>query len=683
MSDPAAGGSAQPPQGEPGGYAPSVAERFSAFQRAGGLVVPLITILLAFLIAGLVVLVTTGHNPLSTYRAIFNGTGLVWFFHPGNYSIGIPFTEATVWFPWDTNSLESRDAYALQQTLLLTTTLIFTGLAVAFAFRCGLFNIGGQGQYIAGSLAAVWVGSSFASMAQFPHVVLGIAAAALAGAFLAGIAGFLKATVGAHEVVVTIMLNWIMFWTGQWLLGSDGPLNANIATSTSEDVADSGKLPTFWGLGVLQGAHVGIFLGIAALVVYAIVLNRTTLGYEVRAVGHSPDAARYGGISVGAELLPRHGDRRGLRRHRRLDGRPRLGVPGRSEHDLSVDDRVPRDRRRPPRPEHRDRHGPRGSPLRRPTHGNVPAQPRPGDLQAGAREQPDPHDPGARRALRRRRPPDPVRLERAEEGQAWGSTAPDDPSGAGVVSALAVASRPVTRLTTPRAIGVLGIALGLISCWLALPPIHARGLGWPAVFGILALAAAITSITRGGGRVGWGAVAVAIIGMSLGIAAQQSGLGNLDLVFAWSVLLGATLRYATPLAFAAMGGLFSERSGVVNIGLEGMMLMGAFFGFYAADKFGSWSLGLVAAMLAGAALAAVHAFFCIHLRADQIVVGTGINFLALGITGYAFVDLYGDQGSPTDVSAPGSPVTRLRRPHPGCLHRASRVRRHLPAIRLR
>ena len=191
------------------------------------------------------------------------------------------------------------------------------------------------------------------------------------------------------------------------------------------------------------------------------------------------------------------------------------------------------------------------------------------------------------------------------------------------MSGLAVASRPVTRLTTPHAIGVLGIALGLVSCWLALPPIHARGLGWPAVFGILALAAAITSITRGGGRVGWGAAATAIIGMSLGIAAQQSGLGNLDLVFVWSVLLGATLRYATPLAFAAMGGLFCERSGVVNIGLEGMMLMGAFFGFYGADRFGSWPLGLVCAILAGAALAVVHAYFCIHLRADQIVVGTG------------------------------------------------------------
>jgi ABC-type uncharacterized transport system permease subunit len=287
------------PRQEPGGYAPSVAERFDVFSRAGGFLTPLITTLLAFAIGGLVVLVTTGHNPLSTYRAIFNGTGLSWFFHPGSHHVDIPFTSTHVWFAWDTNSFQSHDAYALQQTLLLTTTLIFTGLAVAFAFRCGLFNIGGQGQYIAGSLAAVWVGSSFARLAHFPHVLLAVAAAALAGALLAGIAGFLKATVGAHEVVVTIMLNWIMFWGGQWALGEGGPLNHNAATSTSADVTASGKLPTFWGLGILQGAHVGLFIGIAALIVYALILNRTTLGYEVRAVGHNPDAARYGGIAVG------------------------------------------------------------------------------------------------------------------------------------------------------------------------------------------------------------------------------------------------------------------------------------------------------------------------------------------------------------------------------------------------
>jgi ABC-type uncharacterized transport system permease subunit len=103
------------------------------------------------------------------------------------------------------------------------------------------------------------------------------------------------------------------------------------------------------------------------------------------------------------------------------------------------------------------------------------------------------------------------------------------------------------------------------------------------------------------------------------------------------------------LTFAAIGGMFSERSGVVNIGLEGDMLVGAFFGIYGADITGSWELGLVIAIAAGAGLALIHGFFCIHLRADQIVVGTAINFLALGLTGYLFVDHYGANGAPTSI----------------------------------
>src|SRR5206468_3370576 len=110
------------------------------------------------------------------------------------------------------------------------------------------------------------------------------------------------------------------------------------------------------------------------------------------------------------------------------------------------------------------------------------------------------------------------------------------------------------------------------------------------------------------------------------------------------------LRYATPLIFASIGGMFSERSGVVNIGLEGMMLMGAFFGIWGADATSSWVLGVLIGVLAGGALALVHAFFAIHLRADQIVGGTAINFLALGITGYLFIDIYGTEGTPTDVA---------------------------------
>ncbi|MDQ2968718.1 MAG: ABC transporter permease [Actinomycetota bacterium] len=123
------------------------------------------------------------------------------------------------------------------------------------------------------------------------------------------------------------------------------------------------------------------------------------------------------------------------------------------------------------------------------------------------------------------------------------------------------------------------------------------------------------------------------------------------MVVFWGALVTATLRWATPLTFAAIGGMFSERSGVVNIGLEGMMLMGAFFAALGADKTGSWAGGLMIAMAAGGALALVHAFFAIHLRADQIVGGTAINFLALGITGYLYVNVYGEEGTPTNLPA--------------------------------
>jgi general nucleoside transport system permease protein len=97
--------------------------------------------------------------------------------------------------------------------------------------------------------------------------------------------------------------------------------------------------------------------------------------------------------------------------------------------------------------------------------------------------------------------------------------------------------------------------------------------------------------------------------------------------------------------------MFSERSGVVNIGLEGMMLMGAFFAAWGADVTNSWVLGILIGSGFGGLLALVHAFFAIHLRADQIVGGTAINFLALGITGYMFVDVYGENGTPAELPA--------------------------------
>ncbi|MDQ3876581.1 MAG: ABC transporter permease [Actinomycetota bacterium] len=287
------------PSADAGAYAPSVAERLAVYQRAGGIITPVLTAIFAFFMGGVIV-AATGHNPLRAYKAIFEGTGLNWFFQVGSYDIGVPFSDSRVWFPWNTSDVTSIAAANLQQTLLIMTTLILTGLAVAFAFRCGLFNIGGQGQYIVGALMAVWVGSSWAGLARPAHLFLAVLFAALAGAAWAAVAGFLKATVGAHEVITTIMLNWIAYWVGSFLTGRDGPLQNTVDKSVpvSPDVAESAKLTVFWGDPVLQGLHVGLFVALAMLVVFWLTLNRTTLGYEVRAVGFNPEAARYGGISV-------------------------------------------------------------------------------------------------------------------------------------------------------------------------------------------------------------------------------------------------------------------------------------------------------------------------------------------------------------------------------------------------
>ena len=202
-----------------------------------------------------------------------------------------------MWFPWDTGS---RAALNLQQTLIVVTPLILTGLAVAFAFRCGLFNIGGNGQYTVGALVAVQFGVWFSGLPSVAHVLLVLVLATLAGAAWAGIAGLLKATVGAHEVITTIMLNYIALWIGSYLVGFNGPMQDPKAFSApvTSPVAESAKLHVFWGAPTLQGLHIGFFIAIGALVVYWLVLTRTTLGYEVRAVGFSPEAARYGGISV-------------------------------------------------------------------------------------------------------------------------------------------------------------------------------------------------------------------------------------------------------------------------------------------------------------------------------------------------------------------------------------------------
>lgn len=201
-----------------------------------------------------------------------------------------------------------------------------------------------------------------------------------------------------------------------------------------------------------------------------------------------------------------------------------------------------------------------------------------------------------------------------------------------------------------RALAWGGILVGIFAFWIALPPLKVREPVVPLLIGLVAVGFGIAALRGGVRRLGWGAIVIGVLGIGLGYLATRSSVTHLDQVIVWSALVAAMLRFATPLAFGAMGGIFSERSGVVNIGLEGMMLSGAFFGILGADKLDSWVLGLGCAALAGGLFALVHAFFAIHLRADQIVGGTAINLLALGITGYLFIDIYGGEGTPPDIA---------------------------------
>jgi simple sugar transport system permease protein len=261
---------------DPGNSRVAVTAWFST--RVGGILVPIAATTLAFLIGGLVVAVT-GHNPLTAYKAIFEGTGLNWF------------------FPWVSGETREAAANDLQQTLILMTPLILTGLAVAFAFRCGLFNIGGQGQYWVGFFAALYIGTNLEGTPRPLHILVALLASIVAGAVWGGIAGLLKATVGAHEVITTIMLNWIAIFGGSYLVEIGGPLQGRQPSiPRSDDVLPSAELWPIWGS--LPSLHAGLFIALFALVVYYILLNRTTLGFEVRAVGFNPEAARYGGISV-------------------------------------------------------------------------------------------------------------------------------------------------------------------------------------------------------------------------------------------------------------------------------------------------------------------------------------------------------------------------------------------------
>jgi simple sugar transport system permease protein len=239
-----------------------------AFVRNDTFLFTLLAIVIG-LLAGSVILSVTGFNPFTAYGVLFSGIF-------GSFKTVM---------------------YMVQYA----TPIIFTGLSVTFAFKTGLFNIGAEGQYIIGSLAALAAGVLLPLPAPL-HGIVCVLAGALAGALWGSIAGFLKAFKGIHEVIVTIMLNWIAFYLSNFFVMS--PLFKKPNSTASVDIAETARISTdaFRGIFGTVRVHWGMVLALAAVIVCGIILNRTTMGYRLRAVGFNRYAAEYGGINVGFSI---------------------------------------------------------------------------------------------------------------------------------------------------------------------------------------------------------------------------------------------------------------------------------------------------------------------------------------------------------------------------------------------
>jgi len=235
--------------------------------RIWAFLVPFFSVVIALLIAA-VVIVLIGQNPVIAYKAMIEGAF-------GNLQ-------------------------ALADTIIKTTPLILTGLAVGFGFRAGIFNIGAEGQMIMGAILATVVGMNMRGVPPSLAIPLTMIAGMLGGAVWASIAGYLKAKTGAHEVVTTIMLNWIATYISSYLI--TGPLAVGSGTPKSPEIAPSAKLPPIVTVGALEMTS-GIVISIITAVVIYIVLEKTRTGYEVKATGFNPYAAEYGGISISKNIV--------------------------------------------------------------------------------------------------------------------------------------------------------------------------------------------------------------------------------------------------------------------------------------------------------------------------------------------------------------------------------------------
>jgi simple sugar transport system permease protein len=272
---------------------------------ANTVTVTVLAMLLA-LVIGAVLIVIANQNLLNEYGYFFGAPGTVladtWRVVADGYANlfkGSVVDPAAVRGAINGGSSWILVFVPISETLTYSTPLIFTGLAVALAFRGGLFNIGAQGQAVMGAIGGALVGFGL-HLPPGLHVVAALLGAAAGGAIWAFIAGYLKARTGAHEVIVTIMLNNVALLFLQWIINQKGVHDPTRSNAISKNVDGSAKLPTIPGVDVtVVRVNLGILLGVLFAAGVAWLLLRSTVGFELRAVGANPAAARTAGMSVG------------------------------------------------------------------------------------------------------------------------------------------------------------------------------------------------------------------------------------------------------------------------------------------------------------------------------------------------------------------------------------------------
>ncbi len=372
--------------------------------------------------------------------------------------------------------------------IIYASPLILTGLSVAFSFRTGVFNIGAEGQFVMGSLAACVIGIKVSLPAPF-HILLCILAAMAAGAVWGAIVGLLKVKKGINEVLSYIMFNWIAFYFSNYVVNLPA-IHKEGGGEATKDIADTARILLPESIRTAtdcQSANWGIFIAIVAAIIIWFLINKTTLGYQLRAVGFNRHAAEYGGINANRAMMTA------------------MAISG---------------------------------------------------ALAGL---------------------------------------------GGAVQLMGMSGR-ISQFASQEMFGFQGITVALIG---ASNPIGCIFAG--LFYGAMKYGGSKLSLIKTPSEV------VDIIIRDLGL------------------LINATLIATPPLLYAALGSCFSERSGVVNIGIEGMMSIGAFVGAVVALATGRPWFSFFCGGLAGAAFGLIHAIACVTYGADQTISGTAINFLAPGL----------------------------------------------------